>query len=251
MTTQLINREFHGARIRQRPSDGYLDATAMCKATGKKLNDYRRLKSTQEYLAAFSLKAGIPVIKIIEVKSGRYGGTWVHPKVSIHLAIWCCPDFAVMVTDWVFELLTEGTVSLDFKKSNLEIAKFARAQATKLDERGVVGKTKQIALNNSIKAEFDCDILAMYNLISPTSESAKVLLIPTDIAKLVGLKNAKLVNQKLIELGLQTKHRDKRLYYKLTTEGLKYGQYQDTGKPQKSSESARAIRWHETVLTQF
>ncbi len=91
----------------------------------------------------------------------------------------------------------------------------------------------------------------MYNLISPTSEAGKVLLIPTDIAKLVGLKNAKLVNLKLIKLGLQTKHRDKRLYYKLTTEGLKYGQYQDTGKLQKLNESSRIIRWHETVLTLF
>ncbi len=80
MTNQMmINRDFHGAIISQRSSDGYLDATAMCKATGKKLNDYRRLKSTQEYLEAYSLKAGIPVIKIIEVKTGRYGGTWIHP----------------------------------------------------------------------------------------------------------------------------------------------------------------------------
>ncbi len=65
---QLIRREFHDVRIRQRPGDAYLSATDMCKANGKKLNDYCRLKSTQEYLAAFSLKAGIPVIKIIEVK---------------------------------------------------------------------------------------------------------------------------------------------------------------------------------------
>ncbi len=103
---------------------------------------------------------GIPIIKIIEVKTGRYGGTWIHPKASVHLAIWCNPEFAVMVTEWTYELLTEGTVSLDFKKSNLEIAKFAKAQSAKLDERGVVGNAKQIALNNSIKDEFDCDILA-------------------------------------------------------------------------------------------
>jgi hypothetical protein len=88
MTTQLISRDFHGARIRQRSSDGYLCATDMCQATGKRLNDYRRLKSTQEYLDVFSLKTGIPVIKIIEVKSGRYGGTWIHPKASINLAQW-------------------------------------------------------------------------------------------------------------------------------------------------------------------
>ncbi len=72
MTTQLISRDFHGATIRQR-SDGYLNASDMCKATGKLFKDYRRLKATKEYLEAFSLKRRIPPFKIIEVKSGRYG----------------------------------------------------------------------------------------------------------------------------------------------------------------------------------
>ncbi|MDM8567731.1 KilA-N domain-containing protein [Candidatus Halobeggiatoa sp. HSG11] len=57
-TQQLITRDFHGATIRQR-SDGYLNATDMCQASGKLFKDYRRLKSTQEYLDVFSLKGGI------------------------------------------------------------------------------------------------------------------------------------------------------------------------------------------------
>ena len=93
----------------------------------------------------------------------------------------------------------------------------------------------------------------MFSFISPDYKVQQPLLIPTDIAKRIGLKNAKLVNLKLIELGLQTKHRDnkKRLYYALTEEGLKHGQYQDTGKPQKPGGPARAIRWYESVLTLF
>ncbi len=267
MTTQkLIIRDFHGARVRQRPNDGYLSATDMCKATGKLFADYKRLNATHDFLVELfdflskNPDMGYPITEqnqqLIQTVQGgppREQGTWAHPFVAINLAQWCSPKFAVMVTGWVYELLTKGTVSLDFKKSNLEIAKFAKAQSAKLDERGVVGNAKQIALNNSIKAEFDCDILAMYNLISPTSAAPQTLLIPTDIAKRVGLKNAKLVNLKLIELGLQTKHRDdkNRLYYKLTEEGFKYGQYQDTGKPPKICESARAIRWYKNVLTQF
>jgi hypothetical protein len=68
MTTQLISRNFHGATICQRSIDGYLDATAMCKAVGKKLNDYRRLKSTQEYLEALSSDTGISVSNLIQFK---------------------------------------------------------------------------------------------------------------------------------------------------------------------------------------
>ena len=68
MTTQMmINRDFHGAVIYQRSSDGYFDATSMCKATGKRLNDYYRLKSTKEYLDALSNDTHIPVSNIIQV----------------------------------------------------------------------------------------------------------------------------------------------------------------------------------------
>ncbi|RKZ72564.1 MAG: hypothetical protein DRQ57_17105 [Gammaproteobacteria bacterium] len=128
MTTQLISRDFHGARIRQR-SDGYLCATDMCQAVSKLFADYKRLKTTQEYLETYSLIMGIPIIKIIEVKSGRYGGTWIHPKVAIHLAIWCEPNFAVMVSEWVYELLTKGSVSLE---PRLEVIPFAQAKAEEI-----------------------------------------------------------------------------------------------------------------------
>ncbi len=68
MTTQLISRDFHGAKIRQRSSDGYLNATDMCQAVGKLFADYKRLKTTQEYLETYILTMGIPRIKIIWVE---------------------------------------------------------------------------------------------------------------------------------------------------------------------------------------
>jgi len=250
MTTQLISRDFHDATIRQRSSDGYLNATDMCQAVDKLFADYKRLKNTQEYLETYSLTMGIPIIKIIEVKSGRYGGTWIHPKVAIHLAIWCDPNFAVMVSEWVYELLTKGSVSLDPKQ---EIALFAQGKADELDKLGIVGNAKQIALNNSIKQQFGCDMLQLFGIESQVAEIQQALLIPTEIAKRVGLKNARPVNVKLIDLGLQTKHRDdkKRLYYELTEDGLKHAQYQDTSKRHKSGEPVRTIKWYESVLQFF
>jgi hypothetical protein len=50
----VITREFKGITIRQRTTDGYLNATEMCKATGKLFADYHRLKTTQVFLEAFS-----------------------------------------------------------------------------------------------------------------------------------------------------------------------------------------------------
>ncbi|RKZ73197.1 MAG: hypothetical protein DRQ57_15170, partial [Gammaproteobacteria bacterium] len=215
---QLISRDFHGATIRQRSSDGYLCATNMCQATSKLFKDYRRLKSTNEFLNELSNFTGLPVKSqrgnspfgenkgLMEItRGGMNAGTWIHSKVAIHLAIWCSPEFAAMVTKWTFELLTKGSVSLDPK---LKIAPFAQAKAEELDKLGIIGNAKQIALNNSIKQQFDCDILQLFGIESPVAEIQQALLIPTEIAKRVGLKSARPVNVQLIEFGLQTKHRD-------------------------------------------
>ncbi len=155
---------------------------------------------------------------------------------------WCSPEFAVMVTEWTFELLTKGSVSLDPK---LEMATFAQAKAKELDKLGIIGNAKQIALNNSIKQQFNCDMLAIFGIESPVAEIQQALLIPTEIAKRVGLKSARPVNLKLTELGLQTNHRDhkNRLYYQLTKDGIKQGQYQDTGKKHNYGTPVRTIKW--------
>jgi len=254
MTTQnLITRDFHGATIRQR-SDGYLNATDMCQATTKRLNDYKRLKSTKEYIKALASDAGIPASQIIQVIKGvtknrtaQEQGTWIHPYASIHLAIWCSPDFAVIVTKWVFELLTKGTVSLNPDKSHQEITTFAEEQAKKLDNIGIIGNAKQISLNNSIKEKFDLDILKILNIKSQPAEIQQALLNPTKIAERTGLQSARKVNLKLIETGLQIKHYDqkKQIYYELTKEGLKYAQYQDVG---IGKTTRRTIKWYESIL---
>jgi hypothetical protein len=264
MTTQLISRDFHGATIRQRSSDGYLCATDMCQSVGKRLNNYLRTKTTTEFLTELSdFVAKNPValfgvteqnqqlIQIVQGGTPEKQGTWIHPYVAMNLAQWCSPMFAVMVSNWTFELLTKGSVSLDPK---LEIAPFAQAKANELDKLGIIGNAKQIALNNAIKQQFDCDMLQLFGIESQVAEIIQqALLIPTEIAKRVGLKSARPVNVKLTELGLQTNHRDdkKRLYYELTNEGFKHAQYQDTGRKHNSGCSVRTIKWYESVLQFF
>ena len=116
MTTQnLITRNFHGTTIRQRSDDGYLNATDMCKASGKLFTGYKRLKSTKAFLIELTYfvdKNPVMLISITEqnkqlIQTMQGGtpeeqGTWVHPYVAINLAQWCSPVFAVIVTDWVY-----------------------------------------------------------------------------------------------------------------------------------------------------
>jgi hypothetical protein len=104
----LISHTVDKSVIEQRASDGYINATAMCKAAGKQMNDYTRLDTTKAFLQELSSDTGIPVSQLIQVlKEGWKGqGTWAHPQVSTHLAQWLSPKFAVQVSKWVHEWLS-------------------------------------------------------------------------------------------------------------------------------------------------
>lgn len=117
MQLAVIDREVGDSHIDQRLMDGYINATALCKACKKDFYDYSRLKSTKEFIDELSSETGIPVSALIQtVKGGnpQFQGTWVHPQVAINLAQWASPKFAVLVSKWVFEWM-QGS----FNKNNI------------------------------------------------------------------------------------------------------------------------------------
>ncbi len=104
--TLFIEHQVAGEVVAQRPRDGYINATALCKVSGKQWNDYWRLKSTLEFSRELSTETGIPVSELIQSVRGGYPdiqGTWAHPQVAIHLAQWLSPKFAVKVSKWIFD----------------------------------------------------------------------------------------------------------------------------------------------------
>lgn len=116
----LIVRTFNEVNIGQRPEDGYLNATAMCKAAGKKWNNYWRNDGVQEFLEALAASLKMPVARIRVTEQNQCltyvqqggcpeeQGTWVHPQVAYHLAQWCSPAFAVQVTEWIADIREYG-----------------------------------------------------------------------------------------------------------------------------------------------
>ena len=60
-----ITHEEDDQLIYMRSTDGYVNATAMCKAFGKLGADYYRLSSTKEFVAELSSDMGIPIRDII------------------------------------------------------------------------------------------------------------------------------------------------------------------------------------------
>ena len=53
---EIIVHPVEGQAVRQRVPDGYVNATAMCKAAGKRLNNYLRNADTQAFLTELSLE---------------------------------------------------------------------------------------------------------------------------------------------------------------------------------------------------
>lgn len=107
----LISHEVDQQTIYQRASDGYFNATAMCKATAKKISHYFENSNTKAFLDELSSDAGIPASVLVQVIKGgepHLQGTWVHPHVAIHLAQWCSPKFAVQVNKFIREWM-QGT----------------------------------------------------------------------------------------------------------------------------------------------
>lgn len=112
MSQALRVRDLYGSPVSQRQADGYVNATELCKAAGKQWADYWRLAGSQEFIQALVDSTGIPSDTLVEMRSGRGGGTWVHPHIAVNLAQWCSPRFAVQVSQWVQELLSTGSVTV-------------------------------------------------------------------------------------------------------------------------------------------
>lgn len=148
----VITREFDGKPVRQRAEDGYFDATAMCKAAGKKWNDYWRNAATKEFIEAMSSEAGIPASDLVQVQKGNptgaiqggSQGTWAHPDVAVHLAQWCSPRFAVQVSKWVRELLTRGKVELSPGGTEAAVLSAVERIVDAAVERALASRTVQL-----------------------------------------------------------------------------------------------------------
>lgn len=116
MKLDLIPHQLNGSVIDQRSKDGYINATALCKAAGKEWAAYKRNGRAKRFLNALCADMQICMSDLIqEIRGGHphLQGTWIHPKVAINLGMWLSPEFEVKVTNWVHEWMSDKSVVLD------------------------------------------------------------------------------------------------------------------------------------------
>jgi hypothetical protein len=107
----FVPHKFEGSVIEQRAKDGYINATAMCRAAGRPWSRYWELPASKEFAKELSSDLGIPITELIQSISGGLPdrqGTWVHPQVAVNLAQWLSAKFAVMVSKWVYDWMSSG-----------------------------------------------------------------------------------------------------------------------------------------------
>jgi len=107
--------------------DGYINATNLCKAGGKKFNNWNKLKNTKELITALESETGFPVSQLIE-------GSWIHPVLAIQMAQWISPKFFIQVSRWTKELtmqIQEKNKVLESKDNKTEIEQSQDSLTTK------------------------------------------------------------------------------------------------------------------------
>jgi KilA-N domain len=112
MNSSSIVRHFNEEPIRFDPSNNFVNLTDMAKATRKKVNDFLRLDNTQEFIGELSFATGIPAANLLHV-GDKSTGSWGHPQLAIKFAAWLSAKFEVLMTSWIFELLTTGKVEIN------------------------------------------------------------------------------------------------------------------------------------------
>lgn len=102
--TMLSVKSWNGTPISRRTTDGYVNATAMAKASGKQWYDYFNTNRASTYLEALSRNLEIPVTSLYISKPGE--GTWIHPRLAVDFARWISAEFAVWMDGWFMEEMT-------------------------------------------------------------------------------------------------------------------------------------------------
>jgi hypothetical protein len=115
-----------------------INATEMAKPFSKRINNFLRQKSTQEYILLLEERyADEPkreVLRVIKGGEPELQGTWMDEKLALKFAAWLAPMFELWLFDKIYELLTTGKTEIkEYRPAN--ILKSLRLVVEQLEEQ--------------------------------------------------------------------------------------------------------------------
>jgi hypothetical protein len=162
---KALERNLNGISVYQRENDGYVNATQICKAhrqiTGeqKEPSEWLSNKSAKSAINKLSSVTGIPVTELVEAKqTGKYRGTWIHPRLAVRFAMWVNDDFSLLVEDWIHKWF-ESSASLGQLESDID----------RVSVRDELKDVKRLALTEQVK--FFLEQAGSYN---PSSRETQI-----------------------------------------------------------------------------
>lgn len=120
MPPKIILHKLDAIGVKQRLDDGYINLTQIAKASGKRLDNWVRLKETTLLLEEFTNSPDYPGLKPLVSTEGKNGGTWAHPDVAIQFAQWCSPGFALQVSRWVRAWMSQTGAKAEWQETRVE-----------------------------------------------------------------------------------------------------------------------------------
>ncbi|MCB0596125.1 MAG: KilA-N domain-containing protein, partial [Phaeodactylibacter sp.] len=116
--SEVVKFDYRGQNISFEFSDGskMINATEMVKPFGKRINDFLRLKTTQEYILLleerYAEEPEREVLRVVKGGAPELQGTWMDEKLALKFAAWLAPRFELWVYDKIYELLTTGKTEI-------------------------------------------------------------------------------------------------------------------------------------------
>lgn len=147
--TKIIKASFDDSIVTFN-SSGWINATAIAEAHGKRIDHWLANKETKDYIEKLNTRNHGELIK---AKRGRNGGTWLHPKLAVVFARWISVDFAIWCDERIDEIIHGSPESNDWEKLRHQAASSYKVMSAILDSRRQLDgkKTKSFHYANEAK----------------------------------------------------------------------------------------------------
>lgn len=148
----------YNGQIISRRHDGFINLTQMCQANDKRIDNWTRLKQTQDYIRVLSQSLGSEVVRS-EI-GGTSPCTWGHPSLAINLARWISPEFAVWCDGHIFNLMTNSTTAIahqvpkTYSQALLEAARLAE-ENERLEAQNILLEQQNEQLSEAVDELFN------------------------------------------------------------------------------------------------
>lgn len=129
--SKIIKADFDGSVVTLN-SDGWINATVIADANGKRVGDWVDLPSTREYVDRLNTRLSG---NLIQAKRGRNGGTWLHPKLAVMFARWISVDFAIWCDEQIDEIIHGKPEASDWEMLRHQAASSYKVMSAILDSR--------------------------------------------------------------------------------------------------------------------